>query len=201
MLHRSILVLAALASLSPSAWADITLYLSPPEPSLEIGATFQIEFGASGLEGQAALAGYDVTVGYDYRRVSFDEVRFGDAQLGDQLHLDSAAPAPQSASHSDTGLIQLLEVSQDATTVLELAQPNFFRLATLSFHAQTSGSAEFTLTLNELSDASAQPMPASAIGTRVEIVPLPATFLPTASAMLVLLLVSKTGHRQRTERL
>ncbi|WP_045224508.1 cohesin domain-containing protein [Methyloterricola oryzae] len=197
MLHRSILVLAALASLSPSAWADITLYLSPPEPSLEVGTTFQIEFGASGLEGQAALSGYDVTVGYDYRRVSFDEVRFGDDQFGDQLHLDSAAPAPQSASHLDTGLIQLLEVSQDAATVLELAQPDFFRLATLRFHAQNSGTAEFTLTLNELSDASAQPMPASAIGTRVEIVPLPATFLPTASAMLVLLLISKTGHRQR----
>lgn len=197
MLHRSILVPAAMISLSSAAWADITLYLSPPEPNPRLGATFQIEFGVSGLEGQAALAGYDVTVGYDYPRVSFDEVRFGDDPLGNRLHLDPTAPAPQSDSHLDTGLIQLLEVSQDAATVLENAQPAFFRLATLSFRAQTSGSAEFTLTLNELSDASAQPMSAVAMGTRVEIVPLPATLLPTTSAMLFLLLISKTGHSER----
>jgi hypothetical protein len=143
----------------------ISIDLIPNTYQTNIGEQVQIAVNIRGLKtGDApSLGAYDVDFQFDTKLFSLDAIHWGDAVLGNQLNLDGYGSLQ---SHSlNNGLLNLFEVSFDASDSLNLSQHGDFTLFTLIFNTATDGLGHFFLNVNSLSDAFAKAIYWDSIGT------------------------------------
>jgi len=154
-----------------------TVTLVPSESTVAVGDTVSVDLNVSGLGADVApsLGTYDITIDFP-ANFTFDNVVFGDPSLGDQLGAGALTETIPGSSD-----IELIEVSLDTVAALNLAQPDAFTLAVLSFTANTPGSGSFSLNNITLGDASGKALGSSVSNTTigaVSSVPEPSTILP-----------------------
>lgn len=154
MARKISLFLTALVLMSASSLsnASITVSLAPSDQTVTLGDQFNIALTITGLEGDAALGSFDISINFDAAHFEFLNASFGDPSQGDQLDFSSFGLNSPLAL-TGTGTVNLLETSLDPTELLISQQASGFTLATLTFSTLGEGSFPITLTINSLSDA------------------------------------------------
>jgi hypothetical protein len=138
--------------------------VSAGSSTLELGSNASIDFYINGLaNGTAPSVGvYDLTVSFDPSILSFSSVGWGTGLdvfgLGD---IQSATLA--------TGTIELFELSLDSSSDLNAFQSDAFRLFTLTFVADASGTSPLDISVNALGDADGVSLPANIEGGSITV--------------------------------
>jgi hypothetical protein len=163
----------------------ITIDLIPDQSQLHTGDTLVVEVRISGLEDNNApsLGAYDVTFNYDDRLFSFNQIIRGDSILGNQMDLMGFGTL-QDANHGN-GWINLFELSFDGALDLDTLQAGGFTLFSVLLDAIGTGTGDFSLEENTLSDAYGNDLFTSAINSASATVG--STSVPEPSAFLLLL--------------
>ncbi len=149
----------------------LTIDLVPSESQINSGATVQIDAKISGLKSQGAtsLGVYDVNLNFDSSLFVLNSISWGDSVKGNQLDLNHFGSL-QISDASNSGLVNLFELSFDDVWSLENLQANSFTLFSLVFSSIANGSGAFTLSANALGDAYGSGFNLDAINnTRVDV--------------------------------
>jgi hypothetical protein len=180
-----VLLLAAVAQLSPRAAAAVSIAVVPSQTSLNVGDSLSVTLEASALAG-AAVGAFDVDLGFDPARFSLSGVTFGSA-LG-----DVGAGEQLTDVVSGTGSVSLGTVSLLDPVTLAGLQTDPLALVTLVFEAVGAGTGAFTIDAALLSDAFAAALAIDGqTGASVEVVPEPAL------ALLLVFTAGAFGRRGR----
>lgn len=128
-----------------------SLSFLPTSTAIRVGQTTEVAIRISDLQDHSApsLASFDLSVLFDPTIARVETVLFGDPVLGDQVDrsglaksLNSPAfPTIQSniTTNGTSGIVNLSELSLDASTDLDLNQPANFTLARILFKALHPG--------------------------------------------------------------
>ncbi|GGY80406.1 hypothetical protein GCM10011613_26790 [Cellvibrio zantedeschiae] len=132
----------------------LTIDLVPAASQISAGNTVQIDAKISGLKtsGATSLGVYDVNVNFDSSRFAFNSINWGDSVKGNQLDLNHFGSL-QISDSSNSGWINLFELSFDDVWSLENLQANSFILFSLVFSSIAPGTGVFHLDANALGDA------------------------------------------------
>jgi hypothetical protein len=130
-----------------AAASPITLTLLPSSLSVTSGQTVSIDVLIGNLDGTASVGSFDLTVSYDAGLVTPVDVIFG-MSLGDSGLFEALTDV-----RFAPGSIELAEVSLLSDAELRALQSSMFSLASISFTATNSGTANFAFTAGIVDDA------------------------------------------------
>jgi hypothetical protein len=132
----------------------LTIDLVPSATQINTGDSLQLDAKISGLKtaGASSLGVYDLNVAYDSSRFVFSGISWGDRAQGNQLDLNHYGNLQVNDS-SNSGWLNLFELSFDDAWSLEAFQANSFTLFSLMFSSITAGNGAFTLDINAIGDA------------------------------------------------
>lgn len=159
----------------------LTIDLVPNANQINAGDVVKIDATISGLKtvGASSLGVYDLNVHFDSSRFIFNGVSWGDSVKGKQLDLNLFGSLQMSDS-SNSGWLNLFELSFDDAWDLETVQASSFTLFSLIFSGIATGNGEFHIDVNALGDAYGNSLTADSLNnTNVNVkamsVPEPAT--------------------------
>lgn len=182
---RKLLGVAALSAafLSTPAHGAVNLTFTNPG-SVAVGSLFDVDLIATGLE-TTELSAFDIDVSFDESVVDFESY-----SLGDELTDPFFGQEDWSLGEYMPGVVNVAEVSwlDDFS-----AQPDLFVLASLTFEAVATGTADFGIAYSDLADADGGVLDAVVPG-QVAVVPLPGAAFLFAGALAALGVV-----RRRTQ--
>jgi len=155
---------------------------------IENGGSIDIDVTISGLgNGEAySLSSYDLDIIFNSSHLSFSSAAFGDSLLGNQLDLFDFGLNEFGASLTDTGLLNIYEISFDDSDDLNEMQALSFTLATLTFDILKPDVSQLHFFVNDLGDASNNYLGVTSTTGIVSTVPVPAAFWFMASGLVVL---------------
>lgn len=171
------------------AMALCTIIFTGTTPAMAVN-TILLDIKISGLE-SLDLGAIDLDVGFDDSAYEFQRYFSTDA-LG-SISLGDAMDASYGLYDPDSVNLYIYSMLSDLSN-----QPSEFTLATLVFSsldvttALDSISPGFSLTINELGDASGNPIPFTVSGTQISAIPVPA-----AAWLLGSGLIGLVGIRRR----
>ncbi len=144
----------------------LTIDLSPSAQELQLGDNLTLDVKVSDLANATApsLGVYDLNLMFDATRVSISNIIWGDAVKGNQLNLNGFGSL-QMSDASNSGTLNLFELSFDDVWSLNNLQAESFSLFSVIFSTIAVGPAEFTLDVNALGDANGDSLLADSIGT------------------------------------
>jgi len=133
----------------------------PPVQDVALGDPTTVAIEISGLGDLTApsLGSFDIDVNFNSGILAFASVTFGDPILGDQLDLGVSGSII--AATAGTGVVNISQLSLEATQDLEDFQASAFTLVTLTFATIGIGTSPLTLSVNSLRDAVGFPLEAS----------------------------------------
>jgi hypothetical protein len=140
------MLLAMLFAARPATSA-VQISFVEDDQTVAVGDSFTLRLRIAGETASLdpSLASFDIEIGFSDPLLAFDGAQFGDPVLGDQLNFSGLAeksitgPFPSGANRSS---VQLQEIAHEPSAPL---QPGDFVLATLTFHAVSSGKAEIVI--------------------------------------------------------
>jgi len=138
-----------------------TIGISPGSQTTVVGSSVNVSLGVSGLGAGSgpSVGAYDVNITFNPVMLQLITASFGDPGLGDQLDVDGSGSV-QIITPS-LGTVELFELSLDSIDDLNNLQASSFTLATLTFQAIGVGSSPVPVTINALSDAYGDVLPAT----------------------------------------
>ena len=177
------LVLSLFGGMLAATASSASIVLSLGSETISAGDTATVALDVSGLTpGVTSLGTFDVNIAFNSNVLSFATASFGDPVLGaDQL--DPEGYGTSSSITPGKGTVDLFELSLDDSAALLASQPANFTLATLTFHALTTGSSALSLSSNALGDQSGNSLTAELQNGSVNVSAVP---LPAAGPLLFL---------------
>jgi len=133
-----------------------------------------------------SLAAYDLDINFDSNHLAFSSATFGDAILGNQLDFVDYGFHFSEASLSETGVLNIYEISDDDIDDLNDFQADDFTLLTLTFNILKSDVSQLSLSINDLGDTNGDLLSATLNTGHVSTVPVPAAFWLMVSGLAVL---------------
>lgn len=132
----------------------LTIDLVPSATQINTGNSLQLDAKISGLKtaGASSLGVYDLNIAYDSSRFVFNGISWGDSTQGNQLDLNHYGSLQVSDS-SNSGWLNLFELSFDDAWSLETLQTSNFTLFSLMFSSVAAGTGAFHIDINALGDA------------------------------------------------
>ncbi|HOY22302.1 MAG TPA: cohesin domain-containing protein [Cellvibrio sp.] len=169
----------------------LTIDLSPSAQELQLGDNLTLDVKVSDLADATApsLGVYDLNLMFDATRVSISTIIWGDAVKGNQLDLNGFG-SMQMSDASNSGILNLLELSFDDAWSLDNLQAGNFSLFSVIFSTIAAGPAEFTLGVNALGDANGDSLLADSIGTSKVMINTVAVPEPAASFLFLIGLIA-----------
>jgi len=158
-----------LLSLCCAVEADAaTITAVNPLTAVSVGSVVGVSIDISGLTAgkQPGVGAFDIDVGFDAGKVSFQSAQFGS-------WLDLAGLGDFRAATAGAGSVNVFEVSLDSTGNLIASQPSSFTLVTLSFLTLASGSTPLTVTINSLAAADATALAATTVDGQIAVSSVP----------------------------
>ena len=199
--HRILSSFAFLLTLLfASKSSAILLQALPSASDVAVGDQFRINLVISGLEQQSPpeiVRGYHLDLGYTPDITAATDVAFGD-----MLRLSSPLSSIFQKSELTNGNVMLEELSLWGDSVLDLAQPDSFMLASVGFVAMDAGTVNFDFTpyLNfgiDIKGLNADVLPVTSMGGAVNIhgvtIPAPTTIFLLGIGLLGMAIL-KTGR-------
>lgn len=190
MMKKTIIILlltfSVVSVLIVSHSSAYSLGFNPSSQTVGIGNPFDLPLSIDGLS-DISLGAYDISIFYDPTVLSFNSVAFGDPISGDQLDLLGVG-IPITTTTSDTGTVNLFELSFNTIEELNTLQLDRFTLAVLNLTAITQGTTSVNISDYFLSDAEGRPIVASLSNAAITVtpaaVPEPSTALLLASGLV-----------------
>jgi hypothetical protein len=169
----------------------LTIDLSPSAQELQLGDNLTLDVKVSDLTDATApsLGVYDLNLMFDATRVSISNIIWGDAVKGNQLDLNGFGSL-QMSDASNSGILNLVELSFDDIWSLNNLQAGSFSLFSVIFSTIAAGPAEFTLGVNTLGDANGDSLLADSIGTSKVMINAVAVPEPAASFLFLIGLIA-----------
>lgn len=132
----------------------LTIDLIPSNTQVNLGDSLQVEAKISGLNSTTAssLGVYDLNLQFDASRFAFNSVTWGDSVKGNQLDINHFGSL-QMIDSSNSGWLNLFELSFDDALDLENLQADSFTLFSLVFSSIATGNGYFELDINAVGDA------------------------------------------------
>ncbi len=187
------IVLGVTALLSSQVLAA-RVSLDPIEQTISLGSPAEVSVAISDLgDGlPPSLGAFLIEVTFDNNILNFASVTYGES-LGNPNDVFET----DVVTTSGPNMVSLDEFSFLSAPELDALQPDSFTLATLTFTSVGVGTSPLGFGSIDLSDAVGLTTADPTLGTaNITVVPLPATFVLLASALLGLSLVSRS-HRPR----
>ncbi len=178
----------------------LTIDLSPNAQQLQLGDNLTLDVKVSDLADAAApsLGVYDLNLMFDATRLSISQIVWGDAVKGNQLDLNSFGSL-QMSDASNSGILNLFELSFDDVWSLDNLQAGNFSLFSVIFSTIATGPAEFTLGVNALGDANGNDLLADSIGTSKVMITDVSVPEPAASFLFLIGLIALGFARVRMQ--
>lgn len=169
----------------------LTIDLSPSAQEFQLGDNLTLDVKVSDLADATApsLGVYDLNLMFDATRVSISNIIWGDAVKGNQLDLNGFSSL-QMSDASNSGILNLFELSFDDVWSLNNLQAGSFSLFSVIFSTIAAGPAEFTLGVNALGDANGDSLLADSIGTSKVMINAVAVPEPAASFLFLIGLIA-----------
>ena len=182
---------AVVLGIVPGTLAAV-IEFAPAMQTVTVGDTVLVDLNISDLNDASApsLGVFDLDVSFDPTLLSFSNVVYGDADLGDQL--DFSGLGAYYETSADAGAVNLYGLSFDAPDSLDTQQATEFTLARLTFESLQIGTSVLGVSIVDLGDADGNPLDATTVNGAVSVVPEPASLLLLASG-----LISLVGMRRR----
>jgi predicted extracellular nuclease len=186
----SLLLALGACALLPSFASAAVIAVSPVSQNVAAGDTASVAVTISGItDGTSPSVGaFDIDLDFNPALLSLAGVTFGSGL--DVLGLGSL----QISGLSSPSHLNVTEVSFDLIADLNVLQAGAFTLFTVSFQALTEGTSALALTLNALSDAEGNALPATLVDGGVTVAPVP---LPGALWLLLSGLAASAGALRR----
>ena len=178
----------------------LTIDLSPNAQQLQLGDNLTLDVKVSDLADAAApsLGVYDLNLMFDATRLSISNIVWGDLVKGNQLDLNNFGSL-QMSDASNSGILNLFELSFDDVWSLNNLQAGNFSLFSVIFSTIAAGPAEFTLGVNALGDANGDSLLADSIGTSKVMINAIAVPEPAASFLFLIGLIALGFARVRMQ--
>ena len=169
----------------------LTIDLSPNAQQLQLGDNLTLAVKVSDLNDSAApsLGVYDLNLMFDATRLSISQIVWGDAVKGNQLDLNSFGSL-QMSDASNSGVLNLFELSFDDVWTLDNLQAGSFSLFSVIFSTIATGPAEFTLGVNALGDANGNSLLVDSLGTASVMINAVSVPEPAASFLCLMGLIA-----------
>ena len=181
-IHSLMIVVAALGGLSFAS--PISVSFISNSQNVTAGQTVNVDVGIFGLGNFAppTVGSFDLTAGFDPNLLLPTDVAFGPF-LGDPSLFEAITAFQFSAAE-----VEFTEISLLSPVQLDAMQPGNFVLATLSFTALTSGTAQFQFTSGVVDDP---------YGQKLFVVPEPGSLSLLVSGLLGLSTALRRGRGRR----
>jgi len=178
----------------------LTIDLSPSAQQLQLGENLTLNVKVSGLTDATApsLGVYDVNLNFDATRLAISQIIWGDAVKGNQLDLNGFGSL-QMSDASNSGTLNLFELSFDDVWSLDNWQAGNFNLFSIIFSTLATGPAEFTLGVNALGDASGNSLLVDSLGTSSVKINTASMPEPAASFLFLIGLIALGFTRIKTQ--
>lgn len=169
----------------------LTIDLSPNAPALQLGDNLTLDVKVSDLTDATApsLGVYDLNLMFDATRVSISHIIWGDALKGNQLDLNGFGSL-QMSDASNSGALNLFELSFDDAWSLDNLQAGSFSLFSVIFSTIAAGPAEFSLGINALGDANGNSLQVNSLGTSSVMINTASVPEPAASFLFLIGLIA-----------
>jgi hypothetical protein len=140
-------MLLAMVFAARPATSAVQISFVEDDQTVAVGDSFSVRLRIAGDTASLdpSLASFDIQIGFSDPLLAFDSAQFGDPVLGDQLNFSGLAdksitgPFPSGVNRSS---VQLQETAHEPSVPL---QPGDFVLATLTFHAVSTGKAQIVI--------------------------------------------------------
>jgi hypothetical protein len=140
-------MLLAMVFAARPATSAVQISFVEDDQTVAVGDSFSLRLRIAGDTASLdpSLASFDIQIGFSDPLLAFDSAQFGDPVLGDQLNFSGLAdksitgPFPSGVNRSS---VQLQETAHEPSVPL---QPGDFVLATLTFHAVSTGKAQIVI--------------------------------------------------------
>lgn len=169
----------------------VTIDLSPSAQQLQLGDNLTLDVKVSDLTDTAApsLGVYDLNLMFDATRVSISHIIWGDAVKGNQLDLNGFGSL-QMSDASNSGALNLFELSFDDAWSLDNLQAGSFSLFSVIFSTIAAGPAEFSLGVNALGDANGNSLQVNSLSSSSVMINAVAVPEPAASFLFLIGLIA-----------
>jgi hypothetical protein len=169
----------------------LTIDLSPSAQQLQLGENFTLDVKISDLTDATApsLGVYDLNLMFDATRLAVSQIIWGDSVKGNQLDLNSFGSL-QMSDASNSGALNLFELSFDDAWSLDNLQAGSFDLFSIIFSTIATGPAEFTLGVNALGDANGNSLLVDSLGTSSVMINAVSVPEPAASFLFLIGLIA-----------
>lgn len=162
----------------------ISIDLIPDHNILALGDTLAVQVKINGLNDRDApsLGVYDLDFNFNSSLFSFNNLTWGDTDIGNQLDLNGFGSLQSSSI--GIGIVNIFELSFDDAASLNEWQAGEFTLFTLIFDTLAPGSGNFSLIANALGDVDGNGLITNLGSTSATIGTTP---VPEPSSLLLLL--------------